>query len=441
MNKYFFCNHCHKSFNLDVDDDVMLQPIKCPLCDRNYTYIEKQIFDEVQNKHELYFLLSCIFTLFISSGICIYLTLLDYNFWGAVSLISLLGLYFITILNKYKDKNVMFTKDTFSYILATTAIIVLPYTIIFNIFINTASILTFIIWFIPIIIITQIDKDSFFSAQGCGAFLCFIGAFILGAFIFNLTSNYFTDQYNELHIYIENKQTIYLGILCVLYIVNYLYIYMYNKIENKKYGLPIYELSMKESITAEENFIEKQQQYQLAEKETQLKEQHYIDLLESLKNKHGNYNKVINIYDKSNKYSNLNEQLIVFESDNYVYFQEKEYKMNDFLDCSLLDNSQIINGSTTATIKTRNGNIAKRAIIGDILLGGTGAIIGGATAKKDVTYSRTPDITIHDYKIVLNMNDFEKPIITINYGINETQAYYIMSIFSIIIKRGKELQS
>ncbi len=133
----------------------------------------------------------------------------------------------------------------------------------------------------------------------------------------------------------------------------------------------------------------------------------------------------------------MNEQLIVFESDSYVYFQEKEYKMNDFLDCSLLDNSQIINGSTTATIKAQNGNIAKRAIIGDILLGGTGAVVGGATAKKDVTYHRTPDIKIHDYKIVLNMNDFEKPIITINYGTNETQAYYIMSIFSIIVKRGK----
>ena len=210
MNKYLFCNHCHKSFNLDVDDDIMLQPIKCPHCDTNYTYIEKQIFDEEQKKHELYFLLSCIFTLFISSSICIYLTLLDNNLGGAISLIFLLGFYFITILNKNKDKNVFFTKNTFSYILLIATIIILPYTIIFNIFINTASILTFIIWCIPIIMITQIDKNSSFSTQGCVVFLCLIGAFILGAFIFNLTSNYFTDQYNELHIYIENKQTIYL---------------------------------------------------------------------------------------------------------------------------------------------------------------------------------------------------------------------------------------
>ena len=438
MNKYLFCNHCHKSFNLDVDNEIIIQPIKCPNCDTNYTYIEKQIFDEEQKKHELYFLVSCIFTLFISSGICIYLTLLDYNFWGAMSLIFLLGLYFITIMDK--DKNVIFTKDSFNYILVTTAIIVLPYIIIFNVFINTASILTLLIWFIPIIVIAQINKNGLSSTtKGCGAFLCFIGTFMLSAIVFGLTRKYFADQHNEIHIYFGTKQILYLGILCVLYIVNYLYISMYNKIEIQKYGLPIYELSMEDSIKCEEQLIEKQQKYQLAEKKTELKEKQYIDLLESLKSKHGNYNKVINIYDNSNRYYNLNEQLIVFESDSYVYFQEKEYKMNDFLDCSLLDNSQIINGSTTATIKAQNGNIAKRAIIGDILLGGTGAIIGGATAKKDVTYHKTPDIKIHDYKIVLNMNDFEKPIITINYGTNETQAYYIMSIFSIIIKRGKEL--
>ena len=175
MNKYFFCNHCHKSFNLDIDNDIMLQPIRCPLCDRNYTYIEKQIFDEEQKKHELCFLVSCIFTLFISSGICIYLTLFDYNFWGAISLIFLLGLYFVTIIDK--DKNVIFTKDTFNYILVTTAIILLPYIIIFNILINTASILTLLIWSTPIIVIAQINKNGLSSTKGCGAFLCFIWFF------------------------------------------------------------------------------------------------------------------------------------------------------------------------------------------------------------------------------------------------------------------------
>lgn len=55
----------------------------------------------------------------------------------------------------------------------------------------------------------------------------------------------------------------------------------------------------------------------------------------------------------------------------------------------------IINEGEVYTTKTKTGNMIKRGIIGNVLLGGLGGVAGVATAKKEVV--KNPGITKHKF--------------------------------------------
>lgn len=72
---------------------------------------------------------------------------------------------------------------------------------------------------------------------------------------------------------------------------------------------------------------------------------------------------------------------------------------------------------------TSTGSMMGRAIIGGVLTGGAGAIIGGATAKKNTQAS------ISGYKINITIRNMQNPIITI-----ETHKEDVMNTLVAVLK-------
>lgn len=75
----------------------------------------------------------------------------------------------------------------------------------------------------------------------------------------------------------------------------------------------------------------------------------------------------------------------------------------------------------------------KRAVVGDIVGGSAGAVIGGATAKKETTFTQQDDTIIHSYTIIINIKDLVKPVISINLGSNGITANEIEGLINAVI--------
>ncbi|MFA7116603.1 MAG: hypothetical protein WC140_05155 [Bacteroidales bacterium] len=141
-------------------------------------------------------------------------------------------------------------------------------------------------------------------------------------------------------------------------------------------------------------------------------------------------------YNELNKYD-LNKEIISFRKTKRIWICGNDFPMKDILSSTCIDNKEIIKGGITLTTKTNKGNMAKRAIVGGVLLGGVGSIIGGATASKKTVVNQESDITNHHYTVIINTNSSSQPIIQINLGndaFTAKQIGWIMNMASKIPK-------
>lgn len=138
------------------------------------------------------------------------------------------------------------------------------------------------------------------------------------------------------------------------------------------------------------------------------------------------------------KASDLKQEIIAFEASKRIWICGKDFSMSDILGCSLEDNHKVIKGEITSTTKTKNGNMVKRAVVGNILLGGAGAIIGGSTAGKTTITTQGDDTVQHDYTIVINVDSLSNPILRIHVGRDEVLANEIVGLMNVIINRNKK---
>ena len=143
-----------------------------------------------------------------------------------------------------------------------------------------------------------------------------------------------------------------------------------------------------------------------AEKEKQ--EQIYNSEKEKLIEKYGEPDKTIVVEEL-----NLSKEIIAFGKVNRIWLLGKDLPMGDIISCTFNDNQRIEKGKVSYETKTSTGNMAKRAVVGGVLLGGTGAVIGGATAKKNTVVNQENDKLIHDYTVIININSLSDPIIRI----------------------------
>lgn len=166
--------------------------------------------------------------------------------------------------------------------------------------------------------------------------------------------------------------------------------------------------------------------------ENEVKTTIYNDSRNKLISKYGEPDKTI-ILDEIN----LQKEIIVFGKSKRIWLQGKDLLMSDILSCTFTDNQRTIKGGASHETKTSTGNMAKRAIIGGVLTGGVGAVVGGATARKETIVKQENDKVIHDYTVIININSLSDPIVRITLGSNGTKVNEIMGLMNVIISRNK----
>ena len=144
-------------------------------------------------------------------------------------------------------------------------------------------------------------------------------------------------------------------------------------------------------------------------------------------------------------YGNLPEKVIeksfiVFESSQTIFLGNKPYSFNDIISYEVVDDSKIIySGNSNSNTSTSNKSMIGRAAVGGVLLGGTGALIGGITANKQSNTSlNISQTTNHKYEVIITLNNLSEPIIKIELEDNRNAMEKISSVLSIIISRNQK---
>ena len=134
-------------------------------------------------------------------------------------------------------------------------------------------------------------------------------------------------------------------------------------------------------------------------------------------------------------------KIIISEEMRVVRLFDADYKFDDILGCSLVDDATSETITTSiGKAKTSTGNMVGRAIVGGVLTGGLGAVAGAATAKKNISTDATSlTTTTHKYTIYVNVDSLENPTVIIRVGEDAHKAHKIANLFNVIIERTNKL--
>lgn len=130
---------------------------------------------------------------------------------------------------------------------------------------------------------------------------------------------------------------------------------------------------------------------------------------------------------------NLDKEIDVFEKDKRVWICGKDYPMKTILSCTFNDNPTVSKGSSVSTTATNNGNMVKRAVVGQVIAGGAGAVIGGATASKTTVTTQSSDKITHNYTVLITVNSLADPIIRIPLGQDGKTVNEIVALMNVVI--------
>ena len=130
---------------------------------------------------------------------------------------------------------------------------------------------------------------------------------------------------------------------------------------------------------------------------------------------------------------NINNELIVFDKAKKLWLCGYEVSIHDINSFVIDDESTIQKGQITAVTSTDTGSMAGRSIAGAWIGGEDGAIIGGATAKKQTVLKQENDKIIHDYALVVNIRDINNPMLLIKIGRNKNKAMEINALMQVIM--------
>lgn len=129
----------------------------------------------------------------------------------------------------------------------------------------------------------------------------------------------------------------------------------------------------------------------------------------------------------------LGHGVVINDKANKIFINSHEYNFNDILEFLVKDNSVTIHSGSTSTAKTNTGSMIGRAAVGGILLGGAGAVIGGATAKRDIYNSGGSSTVHHDYSVIITVNNITHPNETVKLGGDEETLNKITSTLTVIL--------
>lgn len=160
-------------------------------------------------------------------------------------------------------------------------------------------------------------------------------------------------------------------------------------------------------------------------------EKQYKTELDALVQQFGELTKTFNFGNMTKE-----DSICIFESSKKAWIFGKAYSFDKIVNCSISDNNHIKKAEVVYKTSTSTGSMIGRAVVGGILTGGVGAVVGGATASKNtVAVPQGEDELVHDYTVILNVDDLSAPVIHIPCKTNTAMAEEIYAIFSVIIKR------
>ena len=187
-------------------------------------------------------------------------------------------------------------------------------------------------------------------------------------------------------------------------------------------------LNASEKHRAEKERYQEQKRQELKEKEDK-----YNAFRNELIARNGEPGKVVLIHESRFDQFNMNNELIVFDKVKKLWLCGHEIAIGDINSFMVDDESTILKGDIKAVTSTNTGSLAGRSIAGALIGGEAGAIIGGATAKKETIFRQESDKVIHDYALVVNVCDLNNPMLLIKIGRDKKKAMEINAVMQVIM--------
>ena len=129
----------------------------------------------------------------------------------------------------------------------------------------------------------------------------------------------------------------------------------------------------------------------------------------------------------------MDNELIVFDKVKKLWLCGHEIAIGDINSFMVDDESTILKGDIKAVTSSNTGSLAGRSIAGALIGGEAGAIIGGATAKKETIFRQDNDKVIHDYALVVNVCDLNNPMLLIKIGRDKKKAMEINALMQVVM--------
>lgn len=187
----------------------------------------------------------------------------------------------------------------------------------------------------------------------------------------------------------KNDLGVVIAIICTMYIIGHT-VMLWDAARAKR---------EREKIAAKKK-LEEKRRLELEEKEHK-----YNIAKNELFARNGEPCKTIVISESRFDLFNINNELIVFDKAKKLWLCGHEISIDDINSFAIDDESVIQKGQVTAVTSTDTSSLASRSIAGALIGGEAGAIIGGATAKKQTVLKQENDKIIHDYALVVNICD------------------------------------
>lgn len=133
-------------------------------------------------------------------------------------------------------------------------------------------------------------------------------------------------------------------------------------------------------------------------------------------------------------YIELAEFCVVSPSQKKIWLRNKEFRFEDIIrvEYASEDSNTQIQYETT---KTKTGSMLGRAAIGGLVAGPVGAVIGGATAKKETDVTVLP--VEKNYSLIVTVADISNPVINLRFWGNKSAAEKCKATIEAIIFQSK----
>lgn len=183
----------------------------------------------------------------------------------------------------------------------------------------------------------------------------------------------------------------------------------------------------------EEKLAEKERYQEQKRQKLKEKEDKYNAFRNELIARNGEPGRVVLIHESRFDQFNMDNELIVFDKVKKLWLCGHEIAIGDINSFMVDDESTILKGDIKAVTSTNTGSLAGRSIAGALIGGEAGAIIGGATAKKETIFRQENDKVIHDYALVVNVCDLNNPMLLIKIGRDKKKAMEINALMQVVM--------